>query len=76
MEPIVKLTESCGLKGTLISATQDSAEFKGISNVYSFLGVPYAEPPIGDLRFRDPRPMASWNGIRDATQYGKRCKPK
>jgi carboxylesterase type B len=39
----------------------------------SFLGVPYAAPPVGDLRWRAPRPAASWLGVRDATSYGNRC---
>ncbi|MEC3974109.1 carboxylesterase/lipase family protein [Amycolatopsis sp. H20-H5] len=34
--------------------------------VRRFLGVPYAAPPVGGLRFRAPRPPASWTGVRDA----------
>lgn len=35
-----------------------------------FAGIPYAEPPIGDLRFAAPRPRAAWDGVRDATAFG------
>jgi para-nitrobenzyl esterase len=35
-----------------------------------FLGIPFAEPPIGDLRFAAPRPARSWDGVRDARTYG------
>jgi para-nitrobenzyl esterase len=35
-----------------------------------FLGVPYAAPPVGDLRFAAPAPHAAWDGERDATQPG------
>ncbi len=38
-----------------------------------FLGIPYAAPPVGDLRWRDPRPVATWSGIRDATRFGPSC---
>jgi carboxylesterase type B len=38
-----------------------------------FLGVPYAAPPVGDLRWRAPRPPAGWSGVRDAGRYGNRC---
>ncbi|KAF2097525.1 carboxylesterase [Rhizodiscina lignyota] len=39
-----------------------------------FLGMPYAQPPLGDLRFRWPRPLnASFSGVRDASQYGYSC---
>ena len=35
-----------------------------------FKGIPFARPPIGDLRFRAPRPAERWNSMRDATQFG------
>jgi para-nitrobenzyl esterase len=35
-----------------------------------FLGVPYAAPPVGANRFREPQPVASWEGVRDATKPG------
>lgn len=38
--------------------------------VYSYLGIPYAAPPVGELRWRAPRPPASWSGVRDAIQFG------
>jgi carboxylesterase type B len=41
--------------------------------VDSFLGIPYAAPPTDDLRWRLPRPAASWSGVRSATAYGNRC---
>ncbi len=37
----------------------------------AWLGVPYARAPIGDLRFRAPLPVQPWEGMRDATQYGR-----
>ncbi|WP_037368064.1 carboxylesterase/lipase family protein [Amycolatopsis orientalis] len=41
-----------------------------------FLGVPFAEPPVGELRFRPPMPVASWTGVRDATEFaGKAPQP-
>ncbi|RYP40375.1 hypothetical protein DL767_001730 [Monosporascus sp. MG133] len=39
-----------------------------------FLGMPYAQPPIGELRYRWPQPLnASFEGVRKATQYGYSC---
>jgi len=38
-----------------------------------FLGVPYAAPPAGALRWAAPQPAASWAGVRQATSYGGRC---
>src|SRR6266487_740578 len=38
-----------------------------------FRGVPYAEPPIGNLRFRKSRPVRKWKGIRSAKQFAPYC---
>ncbi|KAK9719892.1 Carboxylesterase family [Popillia japonica] len=40
---------------------------------YSFQGVPYATPPVGDLRLADPRPPTKWSHVLDATKPGKTC---
>jgi para-nitrobenzyl esterase len=41
--------------------------------VFKFLGVPYAEPPIGDRRWRPPVPVAEWEGVRKAQDFGPIC---
>jgi para-nitrobenzyl esterase len=51
--------------GTLRGAVQDGLR--------SFLGVPYARPPVGDLRWRAPQPLPAWGGTRDALQFGPEC---
>ncbi|MEU7856267.1 carboxylesterase family protein [Nonomuraea sp. NPDC049141] len=38
-----------------------------------FLAVPYAQPPVGELRWRAPRPAVPWTGVRDAAGWGNRC---
>jgi para-nitrobenzyl esterase len=40
---------------------------------YAFRGLPYAAPPIGNLRWRAPRPLAHWAGVRNATQFAASC---
>ncbi|XP_013141550.1 PREDICTED: esterase B1-like [Papilio polytes] len=39
-------------------------------NIYSFKGIPYAQPPLGDLRFKAPLPPKPWKGVRDAKKLG------
>ena len=48
---------------------------KTINNgkVRAFMGLPYAAPPVGDLRWKAPQPAAKWKGDRDATKYGAHC---
>nr|XP_037278505.1 acetylcholinesterase-like [Rhipicephalus microplus] len=44
------------------------------TEVDAFLGIPYAEPPIGELRFRRPRPVPSWEGTYNATTKPRACR--
>jgi para-nitrobenzyl esterase len=38
-----------------------------------FLGIPFAAPPVGPLRWKPPQPAAKWEGVRQATAFGSRC---
>jgi para-nitrobenzyl esterase len=44
-----------------------------VNGVRSFKGIPFAQPPVGDLRWREPRPPKNWKGVRTADQFGPRC---
>jgi len=41
--------------------------------VRSFKGIPFGQPPVGDLRWREPQPVKDWKGVRNADQFGPRC---
>jgi para-nitrobenzyl esterase len=41
--------------------------------VRTFKGIPYAAPPVGDLRWKPPQPPQPWTGVRKAVEYGARC---
>lgn len=63
---------------TAIAAPQVRIEAGAISGVATgevetFLGIPYAAPPVGSLRWRAPQPVRHWQGVRKATQYGNDC---
>jgi para-nitrobenzyl esterase len=47
--------------------------FNDAYNTQAWLGIPYAQAPVGDLRWRAPQPASDWLGVRDATQYGEPC---
>ncbi|KAL9970961.1 hypothetical protein ACROYT_G023431 [Oculina patagonica] len=42
-------------------------------SVHEYLGIPYAEPPVGELRFTAPKPVKSWSGTKHVTEYGASC---
>ena len=42
-------------------------------NERQFLGIPFAAPPVGALRWKPPQPAAPWSGIRNATSFGNAC---
>ena len=50
---------------------------RGLANgaVDEFLGIPYAAPPVGALRWRPPQPAANWSGVRDATRFAPQGAP-
>jgi len=58
--------------------TIDSGQLKGViaGDVVSFKGIPYAAPPIGDLRWREPQPVKPWIGVRAADHFSNDCVQK
>jgi len=53
--------------GSLGNSTESSP------GIRAFKGIPFAAPPVGALRWREPQPVAKWDGVRDASQYGNVC---
>ncbi|WP_052508802.1 carboxylesterase/lipase family protein [Pseudomonas saudimassiliensis] len=43
--------------------------FEADENTWQFLGIPYAKPPLGDLRWRAPQPVEAWEGVREAVAW-------
>ena len=58
---------------TIDSGTLEGAHFGSSPNEVMFLGIPYAAPPTGDLRWKPPSPVEKWQGIRKADAYGPVC---
>jgi para-nitrobenzyl esterase len=64
------------LLGQLATENPQAATADGIvqgishSGISIFEGIPYAQPPVGDLRWREPQPVTDWTGIRKADHFG------
>ena len=58
-----------------VKTVEGKVEGKTINDgkVKAFLGLPYAAPPVGDLRWKAPEPAAKWKGKRDASKFGAHC---
>jgi para-nitrobenzyl esterase len=53
----------------------DSGQLQGVEadGVISFKGIPFAAPPVGELRWRPPQPTPRWTGVRQAAEFGRSC---
>ncbi|XP_067171136.1 acetylcholinesterase [Apteryx mantelli] len=64
-EELVAQTEAGPVRGVRVPV--------GSGHVTAFLGIPYAEPPLGRLRFQRPRAPRPWSGVLDASAYRHAC---
>jgi para-nitrobenzyl esterase len=64
-------------RADLLTVKTEQGKVKGKTindgKVKAFLGLPYAAPPVNELRWKAPQPVAKWKGERDATKFGAHC---
>lgn len=60
-------------KGRVVATDKGPVRGLATNATDAFLGIPYAAPPQGRLRWRPPQPAARWHGVRDATHYAPHC---
>jgi para-nitrobenzyl esterase len=60
-------------KGPLVHLANGTLEGTMSGEIAVFKGIPFAQPPVGPLRWRPPQPNAPWSGIRDATKPSRPC---
>lgn len=55
----------------------DGGKIRGVAarveGVRAYKGIPFAAPPVGDLRWKPPQPVAAWEGVRECADYGPAC---
>lgn len=78
--PLSFILSSCGGDASVPAdstrVTITSGELRGkehLADTFAWFGIPYAAPPVGDLRWRAPRQVPSWEGTFDAIEYGSLC---
>ncbi|PPK86144.1 para-nitrobenzyl esterase [Neolewinella xylanilytica] len=63
--------------GIPVRATTAAGTVEGLydtrNGVQTYLGIPFAAPPVGDLRWRAPRPVEAWEGVRETKAFGARA---
>src|ERR1700677_1924715 len=59
--------------GPVVSTAEGPVQGLVKHGVYEFLGIPYAAPPVGKLRWMPPQPVERWRDTRDAKKFGDTC---
>ena len=59
--------------GLVVTTADGTVRGKAVAATDDFLGIPYAAPPVGALRWQPPRPPAPWHGVRQAVSYAPHC---
>src|SRR6201984_3694400 len=67
------LVAVAGSSAPQVKTRLGAVEGKDDGKVKTFLGIPYAAPPVGDLRWKAPAPAAKWSGVKKATEFGSHC---
>ncbi|XP_056641583.1 uncharacterized protein LOC130448317 [Diorhabda sublineata] len=68
-KPIIVKTNNGDVKGFY----GEKSHANGSRTLYWFRSIPFAEPPVGELRFEPPVPKKNWNGVLDVTENGSPC---
>ncbi|XP_004583974.2 cocaine esterase-like isoform X3 [Ochotona princeps] len=63
----IRTTHSGQVRGSLVHVEGTDV------GVHTFLGIPFAKPPLGPLRFAPPEPAEAWSGVRDGTSHPAMC---
>ncbi|RYE06804.1 MAG: carboxylesterase family protein, partial [Hyphomicrobiales bacterium] len=57
----------------VVEAPAGTLEGKTVGKIREFKGIPFAQPPVGPLRWKAPQPLPTWQGVRKAQSFGAAC---
>ncbi len=66
-------TQASDIASPQVKTANGMLEGTNSSGINIFKGVPFAAPPVGNLRWREPQPVKSWTGVRKANKFGPRA---
>lgn len=71
--PLVGFAQSIDSANLRVTTASGTLEGTYDSGIRIFRGVPFARPPVGELRWREPQPVQPWEGVRKADNFGPRA---
>ncbi|MBM0108371.1 carboxylesterase family protein [Steroidobacter sp. S1-65] len=70
---VAALIAGTAIAGPIVHAPAGTLEGGTKKGVLTFKGIPYAQPPVGELRWKPPVPLPAWQGVRDAAGFSPSC---
>ena len=67
------MSNATAAPGPQVNAPAGAVRGTTDGSIRVFKGIPYAQPPVGPLRWKAPLPLARWAGVREATEFGPAC---
>lgn len=74
MNPISIYAQDAGSDGLVVTTVNGNVQgYRESSGILSFKGIPFAAPPVGAFRWKEPQPVKTWKGILEAKRFGPRA---
>jgi len=73
VKPTPAMSDASATPGPVVGAPAGTSRGTAEGDLRVFRGIPYAQPPVGSLRWHAPLPLARWTGVREATEFGAAC---
>ena len=66
---------ACAAQAQVLSARVSGGQVEGVAagGIVAFKGLPFAAPPVGDLRWKKPQPVVAWSGVKKASAFAASC---